>query len=430
MIANKNKTVYILGAGASAAVRLPIQNKLIDEIFKITEPPKNEKDDFLVSTDLLTFSFNNFIISRRYLADFLITNYVKADDRYSYLSIKDSYSNDISFFEDYSSEALWVDIYCMLSNFNVCLEDIFTTLDKAELNNEYYSRYTLEALKKIKNSLNNCIIYMLSYHIKLAKNNKLYVNIANYFVNKRLEGLNPKQDTFSIITLNWDTLLDTAIYSACEERNTILDPKIKPDYCCYNYDLNSNVPSTQIKARGMYNIKIMKLHGSINWLYCPNCGRLFTDFNEHISLASITENMEQPRSCDFCKNDRATFLKPILITPTFLKDINNLHLKSIWHNAYLDLCEATEVIFIGYSLPDADFELKYILKKALSPHAKIKVILHKYDDPQYYEHLLFKCPNADVIKNKLNLPENRYNTFFANHDIDFDYNGIESFFQI
>lgn len=435
MIKSKSKTVYILGAGASAAARLPIQNRLVEMIFKITEPPPTESS-FLSdeSENLLAFHYNNFMMSRRYLAEFLILNYVEPSKRNDYEAIKKKYASSESFLDDTNTENEWIEIYGLIEGLNVPLEDIFTTLDKAELNNEHFGIYNIDFLKKVKRSLNNCIIYMLSFHINQIKDNKLYNDISKFLVELRLKG-DQKDDPFSIITLNWDTLLDSTLYNQCvlKKNNNVFT--ISPDYCCYNYDLSTNVPSTHIKAKGLYNIKIMKPHGSINWLICPNCGRLFTDFNKQISLVSVIDQnqSEQQISCSYCKNEgRSTFLNPVLITPTFIKDINNLHLKNIWHNAYLDLCEASEIVFLGYSLPDADFELKYILKKALMPHVKIRVILHQSDDPRYYSSLLKKCGNDDEIRtifSRLNLPELRYKNFFGNHDIKFKYNGIEDYFD-
>ena len=427
-----NKSVFIFGAGASAAAKLPIQNQILEQIFDIKNPPLSNS---FIEDNMLAEQYSNFIISRRYLCDFLINTFCNSDTKNFYISI---FKNKCEKFTDIDIEEEWYNVYTKVKCISISLEDIYTMLDKASILKECLNSYEEKNIYKIKNCLNNCILYVISYAINQSKDLKLYDKIAQYFVNRRLK-TEQKEDPFSIITMNWDTLLDSHIYNLCKKNNisqkdTKATKFILPDYCCYNYDLHSNIPSTQVKAKGNYNIKIMKLHGSINWLYCSNCGRLYSDFSNNISLQSINGNSVDcdKIKCRFCSNNnKKFFLKPIIITPTFLKDFNNLHLKTIWHNAYLDLCEADEIIFIGYSFPDADFELRYILKRALNSNVKIKVILHNNDDPKQYQSIL---KNLDIniakkIENKLNLPHYRYKNFFSNHKIIFSYNGIEDFFD-
>ncbi len=55
----------------------------------------------------------------------------------------------------------------------------------------------------------------------------------------------------------------------------------------------------------------------------------------------------------------------------------------VWHNALLDLMEAKKVVFVGYSFPIADFELRYLLKRGISKTANIEVVL-KDDDEEVF----------------------------------------------
>lgn len=79
--------------------------------------------------------------------------------------------------------------------------------------------------------------------------------------------------------------MDYYLYNACSQ----VDEKIKLNYCYYNNDINNEIPSINIKASDNYNIKLMKLHGSMNWLMCNNCGRVITDYKNNISLSSLTD---------------------------------------------------------------------------------------------------------------------------------------------
>jgi NAD-dependent SIR2 family protein deacetylase len=429
-----SKKVYIFGAGASAAVGLPIQNNILKEIFSVSRV-SNKIDFFNTQNTLETMlisQYPNFEESRRILADFIINifgSHSLVD--YYYKEFPHSNNPKDKFSIKFSPE-IWNKIYTKVKTITVSLEDIFTILDKASFLKEYFNIYDNSELIDIQQKLNNCIIYMISSSIHRSNDFVLYEKIAKFFIKER-QSVIQEQDPLSIITLNWDTLLDNHIYDACLkstlDKNN--EPTTFPDYCCYNYDLNEELPSTHLKPTGKFNIKLMKLHGSINWLLCTNCGRLITDYRYNISLQGMDKNHSLVK-CKHCDNNRKNYgLKHVLITPTFLKDLNNLHLKNIWHNAYLDLSEASEVIFIGYSLPDADFELRYILKKALRPDVKIKVILHSSDNPKVLNANLngLDDKSKKVISNKLNYPEYRYKIFFKNHKISFSYKGIENYFK-
>jgi hypothetical protein len=55
---------------------------------------------------------------------------------------------------------------------------------------------------------------------------------------------------------------------------------------------------------------------------------------------------------------------PLIVPPTFYKDLNNVFLSSIWNRTDVALRKVNQVIFCGYSFPDADIHIKYLLKRA------------------------------------------------------------------
>ncbi|NBH93930.1 hypothetical protein D1638_15210 [Muribaculaceae bacterium Z1] len=54
----------------------------------------------------------------------------------------------------------------------------------------------------------------------------------------------------------------------------------------------------------------------------------------------------------------------------------NIQIRLIWQNAGIELSEATKVVFIGYSLPAADFEIRQLLSRFIRKDAKIEVVFH------------------------------------------------------
>lgn len=126
-------------------------------------------------------------------------------------------------------------------------------------------------------------------------------------------------------------------------------------------------------------IHIYKLHGSSNWVYCDNCRserelHLSRTFNDVKKIFSVKSNPV----CSRCMNP---YLYSI-IPPMPYKNIEaDMVLKAVWSKAEITLINSSHIIFIGYSMPDADPLVRNLIKKTFSK------------DKKYY--LMEKC--ADVI---------------------------------
>src|SRR5207245_420307 len=122
-----------------------------------------------------------------------------------------------------------------------------------------------------------------------------------------------------------------------------------------------------------------KMHGSMNWLQCSNCQRLVVSFDGKVNIANFI-NAELCRHCQEC--GVSATLQGALVMPTFLKDLTNFQLKVIWQNAAVELMEADKIVFIGYSLPQADFEFRQLLSRAVRKDAEVEVILYHDGTPK------------------------------------------------
>jgi hypothetical protein len=64
----------------------------------------------------------------------------------------------------------------------------------------------------------------------------------------------------------------------------------------------------------------------------------------------------------------------MIVPPTFYKDLSNPFLSSIWNRTDVALRKVNHIVFCGYSLPDADIHIKYLLKRAqTNRNAPLKV---------------------------------------------------------
>lgn len=148
------------------------------------------------------------------------------------------------------------------------------------------------------------------------------------------------REHLTLISLNYDTLLDGAIRRVGLRADYGLDFLVQPDA----------VPETPaIGASAVAGaIKLFKLHGSLNWAYCPSC--LTTLYAEARHLAAGWH-------CPTC----ARRLEALIVPPSPLKVPPSPFLSALWKKAEWELAQTCEIVFIGYSLSDADANIRYLL---------------------------------------------------------------------
>lgn len=185
-----------------------------------------------------------------------------------------------------------------------------------------------------------------------------------------LELLWPEHDAQPrVISLNYDAIIDNAMMSRSEALN---GPAKFPEYGC---DLCTDFYRDRQERYG----ELLKLHGSLNWLYCPGCQRLDLGISKSGKRTVKVLNelwgqndqhkLEERYSCrgSPCPDERCDGeVRPVLITPTHSKDYRNPHISQIWYRAERMLREADRVIIVGYSLPEDDVDVVYLLKRGLA----------------------------------------------------------------
>lgn len=366
----KSKIVYILGSGFSAPLGIPVQKRILPQVFSLEVTPEE-------STEAVDFEN-----TRKEIENF----------------IQILFGDNIE---------------------RVTLEDIFTILDRALTSKENFRQFSWSKLLGIRDKIVSCILFAFSYLSNKSEKKTDFEKFAKFLVENTKIGR--KELSITTMNLNWDNVFETFLNE--------LQPRML-DYgtVVFNIDKEDDTYVNSIYTERNQRLKFLKLHGSLNWLYCSNCGRLFVRSYKTIGLDAFY----RPVKCRFCKNlslfsrnrknriEDSPRLQSLIITPTYLKDFNNLHLRQIWQNAFYELSQAKEIIFIGYSFPEADFELRYLLKKAICPESKTTVVLHPKDNPDRY---------PSKIQEKLNLPEKRYLQFFGAPRVNFKYIGTEEYLE-
>lgn len=189
----------------------------------------------------------------------------------------------------------------------------------------------------------------------------------------------------TVISLNYDVIVDNAMFSLSEDRQNVYPPDYMVDIATDRYKM--------FHQMGIFG-KLLKIHGSLNWLYCDTCKRLDLFVSEGLKSLRTGKALDElyyavpfkdAYSCRGtpCRNPQCKgFVSPILITPTYWKDYENPHVKRAWEEAEKSMKQADRVIIIGYSLPTDDVEIALLFKRGLDhlPRNKITVVEYVHGD--------------------------------------------------
>lgn len=109
-------------------------------------------------------------------------------------------------------------------------------------------------------------------------------------------------------------------------------------------------------------IKIIKLHGSLNWIQCTSCERLYIyDPGDEIFNRLDFRPLSQV-SCPHC---RKLEMRRRIIPPIQGKEYDQSPFSHLWRNAAENIQNVKRIVLLGYSLPLTDFAAVALLRRIL-----------------------------------------------------------------
>lgn len=439
MIFLQDKIVIITGAGFSAPANLPIQAKILQEMINPTNENfldadvNKESKKFLAAyiqvalyllkeyTNIDTSSFWEEYngITLEYNSNDRVLEVIKYIDKHHGGKAEEKNFNLMDVLDDTVAKCYLSDddYYLRLlalkeklreqlkaSSIQISLEDVFTLFDKSIVMKENTTDYTYAEIDKLQHAVLRLFTYYFSNKVnEHTYDNQEYVEVIKY--------VREHFDKLSIITTNWDILLEEYF---------------RKNELGYNYKFNSSYavnPDGKIyneQSQKIAGIPYLKIHGSINWFRCLRCGTLQINNADVCGKYLFEDNAEERCiKCGQTAVGESVQIKPEIITPTMMKEINGQLYNNLWQNAAYELQQADKIIFCGYSLPIADYEFRYLLKQNISTKTDIDVVLYHNDDPQ-------RSQDDKLIDF---LPEKRYRDLFPNNNCTFYYEGFGNYFQ-
>jgi hypothetical protein len=366
--------VMFLGAGASKDAGYPLTNELfskMDSFYERENSIYQEKNDWT--------AFKKF----RESSEGLIGNILRANNPELVLTVPDLLYEAMN---EEERNAFQKYLEAIKNNHADNQETINDIYDKSPHKNAVKNASDMKAiqhqfLKAISayfTYINNEVILNLSH-----KNKENISNGKNSYVKNMLH------DCVTVISTNWDTLAEYSLM-----KNDLWSP-----IDGYGFKIKS-VPSKNTTVRyPKSQIKVLKLHGSIGWIESSDKKEIYLDetYSSHLLIRPKDNNISFSKR-RISLADQSTrevrsqgpkrLGEQFLILPSYIKQLDNTYLQSIWNQASTALKKATEVIFVGYSLPSADVAIRALLnplrkriegKRISSKRLKITVVIGKND---------------------------------------------------
>lgn len=245
------------------------------------------------------------------------------------------------------------------------LEDIFTCLDlSANTGHNLGPTYKPSDLRTVRRALIYRIITMLRENYREARDRKDedWMRLAGM-----MRGIDSSRTGF--ICTNWDTIVEDMLAETLDVEwfNYGCDAARASLRSGYN-EIRVEEPERRLAP------DVIKMHGSVNWLYCENCRRMFWVAPKETNKVAgqllspedwrrIDPDTSHPRERWSCGKCGSQSLGTRLATFSYRKALDFPMFQKSWFSAEEILRNAENWIFIGYSLPGADFEFKHLLKR-------------------------------------------------------------------
>jgi NAD-dependent SIR2 family protein deacetylase len=305
------KTVFILGAGASAEAGAPLMG--------------------------------NFLAKAKQLYDRGVFGESSARIR----DVLDAAYKDLKPVQAKSSIEFWN------------IEEVFSAIDIGAMLELFGSRDP-STLSELKRSIRVFIYRTLEESIRLPARGlhvappEAYAMLARLVLQKlRLHARRGRVDV-SFITFNYDACLEFALVRSA----------LGVDYALPEAFIEGD------ESRHWIRVPVLKLHGSINRGTCSKCQAIVPTEIDPWRCAAMLDLEDRPATFPLLLGSQIARRRhscgalldevPFLVPPTWDKSTGSAALRSVWRRAATELGSADRIVVIGYSLPESDRFFKHL----------------------------------------------------------------------
>ena len=218
------------------------------------------------------------------------------------------------------------------------------------------------------------------YAAAIARTTNTYYGKSRYGVGSLLRNIVKKDPMGEItfITFNQDLIIEKSIqYSRSHKSYKSIPWNIKMTYEIPFSKTMGDKTFRQFKSRGSASMKILKLHGSLNWVYAVRSGK---DPKNSIRNP-LGKNLVCLNSNHIYGKLRIRIRKkyksvvPLIIPPIYEKASRFQRIIGpLWEKAAKTIENADRVVIFGYSFPDTDFAAHSLFRRSFYQNSKLKEI--------------------------------------------------------
>lgn len=255
------------------------------------------------------------------------------------------------------------------------MEAVFGFLDYFIQQNESLNQdYPVSRIRELREYLIKLIHYIIDFQVAGE----------SFYYRRFWETIHSLNRNVSFITLNYDTLFEQA-FDFLFKQNCLIDYCIpfmnyekSEKFRQFNYWINPREPVKHPEGVEPVAYKIIKVHGSLNWKYCNCCNQtLLTPWDRTIDLNrgkflgyTYPDKQVYEYKCPLDGTEFQTLIMP----PSFVKPLYQLVISQLLNEASKEIRIARKIVFIGYSLSNADIHIKAIFKKNISKDTEVVVV--------------------------------------------------------
>lgn len=322
----KRDVLFVLGAGASAPDGVPLQGVILPRILQSTEPCLAESE------------------IGRIVRDFM-----------------DRWFPRLGFDAPFPT-----------------LEEVFGFLDTLIRQQEGLpGGYGIDVIQAVRAALIKCI------HHVVQPNRDHSPGIYRRF----WETVAEVNRNVSILSLNHDSTLEEA-FDPLYPHRALIDYRIPfmnfddPEGVHpFNWWINAAEPFQKWLGSDPIPIKVIKLHGSLNWKYCHACREvLLTPWDTAIDLqrgefmridgpSCFEPEVLSALRCPYCAGAFDTLILP----PSHLKNLSHPVISQLINEATKEVRRTKRIVFVGYSFPEADVHIRALLARSIRTDSVVVV---------------------------------------------------------
>lgn len=250
-------------------------------------------------------------------------------------------------------------------------------------------------------------------HYLISKNTQGCASLVTFW--KMIRDVNPN---IGIITTNYDTLIDDSfdtiypdcLIDYCVDLVNYNDPEMVPTG---NWWIDPKRPIKDFSDRKSTRVKLVKVHGSLNWRYCNCCGQVtLTPWRHQIDLKKDSYESFIDTYISECMFD-GNRLSSLIELPSHVKTKGNYIFSRLYDEASFMVRNAKRLVFVGYSFPEADVHIRALVRRCFPEDGEIIVInksrakelTHRYqglaNNVTYYDMPFERFVNSQRLKTLL-----------------------------